>query len=98
KSSRFYLWRSSEAPVRYLRLLDKRFERITVQSLDEALLLPTLKSKHLIDICSPLAPAKWVESSALACLSKSIDAIVTGPLSKTAIRQSGFLQLGHTEI
>lgn len=98
KNSRFYFWRSPETPRKHLRLLDQKFQRVTVSTLDEALKLEGLKPKQLIDINSVHAPAKWVELSALACLSKSLDAIATGPLSKTSIRQSGFRQLGHTEI
>lgn len=98
KNVRFYLWRSPEAPKKHLRLLDKKFERVTVSSLDEALSLGPLKARQLLDINSSEAPAKWVERSAIACLNKTFDAMATGPLSKTSIRDAGFRELGHTEI
>jgi 4-hydroxythreonine-4-phosphate dehydrogenase len=98
KSARFLLWRSPETPKKHLSLLDKKFDRVTVSSLEEALKIEGLKPKQIVDICSTHAPAKWVESTALACLSRNLDAIVTGPLSKTSMRQAGFRQLGHTEI
>ena len=40
----------------------------------------------------------WVEEGALACLEKKAAALVTAPLSKTLIRDSGLHDVGHTEI
>lgn len=91
----FYIWRPKNAAKKYLNLIDKKWQRITVNSLDEAL---KIKTSGLVDIASDLSPAEWVEISAKACLTKKIDAIATGPLSKTGIKSAGFKDLGHTDI
>lgn len=49
-------------------------------------------------VASQDSPALWVEAAAKACLHKSIDALVTGPLSKPEIKKAGLKDLGHTEI
>lgn len=91
----FLLWRSEGADARYLRLLDKKFERITVESLEEAL---NISGPYLVDIASEAPPAKWVESTAKACLKGQVHALATAPLSKTSIKDAGFKDLGHTDI
>lgn len=49
-------------------------------------------------VASQDPPALWVEAAAKACLHKSVDALVTGPLSKPEIKRAGLKDLGHTEI
>lgn len=93
----FYLWRSPLFSARYLRLIDRKFKRLTVASWPEALRQPIGK-KYLIDICSTSPAPSWVESAAHAALLNTIDAIVTAPLSKTLIASSGLKDLGHTDI
>ena len=93
----FYLWRSPLFAGRYLRLIDKKFKRLSVASWPEALRQPTNK-KYIIDICSTSPPPSWVEYAANAALLKTVDAIVTAPLSKTLIASSGLKDLGHTDI
>lgn len=44
------------------------------------------------------SPAVWVEQSINDCLSKKVDALVTGPLSKPEFIRAGFSDLGHTEM
>lgn len=95
KNVQFILWRHESAPTRYLKLLDQKFERITVDSFEEAL---KIDGSYLIDIDSDLSPAKWVEISAKACFKKRIQAMATGPLSKTSIKEAGLKDLGHTDI
>ena len=56
------------------------------------------KNKLIIHLASPEAPAKWVEQAARACMEKKLSGIITGPLSKTGIKQSGIKDMGHTEI
>ncbi len=94
----FYLWRSANTTKRDLRKIDRYFKRKTVSSWPEALRTPPDFYKTLIDIESPLPPAQWVELMAKAGMSKSIDALVTAPLSKTEIINSGFKDNGHTDI
>lgn len=95
KGVQFILWRSDSVDPRYLKLIDKKWNRITVENLNEAL---KIEGPYLIDISSDHAPAKWVEISAKACMQKKIHGIATAPLSKTSIQESGFKDLGHTDI
>ncbi len=94
----FFLWRSPVFGARFLRLIDKKFKRITVASWHEALRVPTTSHRQLIDICSSSPAPTWVEASTQAALLKSIDALVTAPLSKTLIANSGLKDIGHTDI
>ena len=94
----FYLWRSPQIPSSHLKRIDSKFKRVTVDNWHEALQVKSKSHRELIDINSPQPPAKWVETSAKAALFGNIDAIATGPLSKTSIMQAGFEDLGHTEI
>lgn len=98
KDVTFYLWRSAIFGARHLRLIDKKFKRVTVSSWPEALRVSTSSHKQLIDICSPSPAPLWVESCAQAALLKTIDALVTAPLSKTLIADSGLKDIGHTDI
>lgn len=96
KNVQFFLWRSDSATsARYLKLIDRKFERITVDSLEEAL---KIEGPYLVDIASDLAPALWVEETAKACMKKQLDGMATAPLSKTGIRDAGLRDLGHTDI
>lgn len=95
KGIQFILWRADGAAKKFLKLLDEKFERITVDSLSEAL---KIEGPYLIDIASDLSPAHWVEATAKACLQKKIQAMATAPLSKTSIKGAGFKDLGHTDI
>jgi 4-hydroxythreonine-4-phosphate dehydrogenase len=95
---RFFIWRSSATPKADLKRIDKKFQRITVNSFSEALAAKTKGSRVIMDICSELAPAHWVSETAKACMKGDLDALVTGPLSKTGIREAGYSRIGHTEI
>lgn len=75
----------------------KKFKIKTVSSLEEAVNQP-FDPKSAIEIASERQPAEWVEESAQACLDKRFSALVTAPLSKIAIRDAGFADIGHTEI
>lgn len=97
KDVQFFLWRSPTFGRRWLQLIDKKFKRASVPSWHEALRIAPAK-KLLVDIVSTAPPPVWVETSAQGALLKSIDGIVTAPLSKTLISQSGFKDLGHTDI
>ena len=94
----FYLWRSPRMPSRELALIDRHFKRVTVTSWPEALKVTPDSHRQLVDISSNLPPALWVETTAQACMFDHIDAMVTAPLSKTAIILSGLKDLGHTGI
>ena len=94
----FYLWRSPGASKKDLRRIDSKYRRVTVASWPEALRASAGGGKELVDIASNLSPAHWVEASAQAAKLGHIDAIATAPLSKTAIKQSGMNDIGHTDI
>lgn len=96
KNVQYLLWRADGSDQKkYFALLDKKFNRITVDSFAEAL---KIEGPYLIDIASDLTPADWVEISAKACLKDQLHGMATAPLSKTIIRESGFKDLGHTDI
>ncbi|MGZ3768438.1 MAG: 4-hydroxythreonine-4-phosphate dehydrogenase PdxA [Bdellovibrio sp.] len=95
RNAQFFLWRSKNVPKKYLKLIDKKWVRVTVDSLENAL---KIKGSYLIDIESDLSPAEWVEISARACLNRKIDGLATAPISKTGIKEAGFKDLGHTDI
>lgn len=101
----FFLFRSADAEDFYLKKLDRHFERVVVDDLQQGLeffeLLKNekdLSPKILIDVASNEAPALWVEQVAHACMKKNLHALVTAPLSKTGIHASGLKDMGHTDI
>lgn len=98
KNTRFIIWRSPSCPPGHLRRMENNFERVTVSSWSEALQYDHSDHRVLIDICSNLSPAQWVETSAKAALYGHVDALVTAPLSKTTIIKAGLSDIGHTDI
>jgi 4-hydroxythreonine-4-phosphate dehydrogenase len=95
KNTQIILFRGENADPRYLKMLDKKWTRITVDSFEEAL---KIEGPYLVDVESDLAPAAWVEIAAKACTNKKVHAMATAPLSKTSIKAAGFKDLGHTDI
>lgn len=95
KSVQYILWRSPRADTKLLKLIDKRWSRVTVGDLESALRIDRF---NLVDIASSKSPAHWVEESARASMEGKISAMATGPLSKVSIKKSGLHDLGHTEI
>lgn len=93
----FILWRSNLVPSQLHNLLKKKFSIQQVSTFAEAASLKPSRNS-LVEIVSSEPPARWVESAANACLSKSLSAMATGPLSKPGIILSGFRDIGHTEI
>lgn len=98
KNIHFYLWRSPRMDQRDLRRIDRNFKRIVVKTWPEALKAEPPSGKYIVDIESNLSPAKWVETSAKACMHQHLDGIATAPLSKKAIFQAKINAIGHTEI
>jgi 4-hydroxythreonine-4-phosphate dehydrogenase len=97
RNSSFYLFRSSRSSNAQLRLLDKKFNRKNVSSLEEALKIKP-SSSQIIEIVDDRSPALWVEDSARSCLQKKFDSMVTAPLSKQEILEAGLSDIGHTDI
>ena len=102
KGFRFFLNRSSRTKSLDLKKLDKKFQRLIVSDLKDGLNFleknKNLPAKLLIDVASPQAAPLWVEESAHLCMKKSLQGIVTAPMSKTLIYASGLTDMGHTDI
>jgi 4-hydroxythreonine-4-phosphate dehydrogenase len=98
KGVTFYLYKQSGNQASLIRKLSAKFKVQTVGSWHEALQIPVSSARQLIEISNLHSPAHWVESAALACVTKAADAMVTAPLSKSAIKESGLKDVGHTDI
>lgn len=97
KPIQFFIWRSKSRPLAdVLRLRRSAFSYQKVSCWQEALKVPS--KYNLIDIASNISPVQWVEQSILAAEKGFLDALVTAPLSKGLIQQSGFSDKGHTDI
>lgn len=101
----FILFRALGASKKIFTRLEKSFERVVVQDLEQAFdefvqmqAAGDLSENILFDIASSLPPPRWVELAARACLEKRAAAMVTGPLSKTCIQEAGLKDIGHTDI
>lgn len=94
----FVLFRSHQSPEQQMAALDRKFHRKTYNSVHTALMNPLTHKNQIYDIASPLPPPLWVESAAQMCHSGRFHALVTGPLSKTIIHESGLKDMGHTGI
>ncbi len=91
------LWRSQSCPKSHLDFVDGVFKRKTFSSYEQYIdSQMAFDPQHLIDICSEESAAHWVVESTQACLKNELQALVTGPLSKTLICQSGLREIGHT--
>ena len=97
KGVQFFLWRSSKACKKNLKILDSFFHRKLFHDWLKAS-KEDYNHKTLLEIESQAPPAKWVEWMGEAGLASSIDALVTAPISKTEIRNAGLKDCGHTDI
>ncbi len=97
KNTFFILMRSKKASEKSLSSLDRKFNRVTASSLQQALNI-SLNKNTLIDVASSESPPKWVEDAAKVCLKKLAHGLVTAPMSKELIVKSGFSDIGHTDI
>lgn len=97
----FFLWSSVLENKKYLKLLSSKFDLIFSDSLDKSLVQFSTRrfsKTTLFIISSASSPAKWVEDSAIACFRRNFHGLVTGPLSKKLIVDSGLSDIGHTDI
>lgn len=103
KSNRVFIFVTKTYQKKYFNLLKKHFSinSITLSSEDFALvdfITPTKKPILNFMICTN-TPADWIFSLSKVCLENPLStALVTGPLSKTLIKDSGYPFIGHTEI
>jgi 4-hydroxy-L-threonine phosphate dehydrogenase PdxA len=103
KSNRAFLFVTNLYQVKYFELLKKHFflNIVTTTSLDFDLWDFSTKSKKpvLNFIVATDSPADWILNLAKICFDNSTTtALVTGPLSKTLIKDAGYSFIGHTEI
>lgn len=96
KNVQFIVMRSANA-LRVPPKWNKKFRVQPAPSL-EAALQDRFDSKWLIEVRSDRSAAHWVEDAAKMCLQKKCAGLITAPLSKTAIIESGLKDIGHTEI
>lgn len=102
----FFLFRDHKQSVvqkKYFQLLDRTWLRLQFDSLEKALHFVratknSLPDNALIDLSLKTSPAEWVYESTLACAKKSLDSLVTGPLSKKLTARLPKKPIGHTGI
>lgn len=102
----FFLFRDSHQEVsqkKIFSLIDKKWNRVTFNSIEQALQFALLlkKTDHfakkiLIDLSLSSSAADWIVLASHFCREKIFSALVTGPLSKTLIKKSGYNFVGHT--
>ena len=107
-SSLFFLFRHFEdekTQAKCFKLIDRHYTRLTFESLSAALgfldSFPSasrLPQNCLIDLSLKTSEAHWVFEAAVACASKRLTSMVTGPLSKTKSSRLVGKPLGHTGI
>lgn len=96
----FLIIRSNKADSKQIHQLSK-LNTVKTNSILKTLNLinsGTITQPTIFDIQLSSNPALWVEEVAVLCLEKKIQALVTGPLSKETIIQSGLKDMGHTGI
>lgn len=82
----------------YLEISDESCPTLKISKLGFKSLLKKTYSEKIVLINSQKSPATWVFDSSLFCQEKIFSALVTAPLSKTLIQESGYNEIGHTEI
>ncbi len=98
KNIQFIIYRNNKCPKKYLKLIDKKFQRITFNSFnDYCIKNPTVSRNSIIDINSDQPPTEWVFEATRLGLKNNIDALVTAPLSKVESFNTHKV-LGHTEV
>lgn len=104
----FFLFRDrsqEEKQARYFRLIDQKFARLTFTTVKAALAFfdllkstNSLEKKFIFDLALEESAAEWVIMCTRLCHYGYFSSLVTGPLSKTLIKESGYNYVGHTGI
>jgi len=97
KNIQFYYFKNPLSEKKYTTLIKKKFKIKKFSSLDDAL-KESFSDKSIFEIESPNSPALCFEEGVKKAKAKSFDAIVTAPLSKELIEESGMADRGHTDI
>lgn len=99
----FYVYIHPKSQSVFIKKLKVTFKHIEIT--DETFLkasenLSTARDSEVevVLIHSKKSPADWVFDAGKLCLDKKFAALVTAPLSKTLIQNSGYKEIGHTEI
>lgn len=102
----FFIFRDHKQHLiqkKYFTLLDRTWLRLQFDSLEKALVFVratknSLPDNAIIDLSLNSSPAEWVYEATLACAKKSLDSLVTGPLSKKLTARLPKKPIGHTGI
>jgi len=108
KNTSFFLFRDDlqeKKQKRYFQLIDKKFTRLTFKTTKAALAFfyilkstNALDRQFLFDLELSSNAAEWVIEATEMCRDKMFNSLVTAPLSKTLIKNSGYKFVGHTGI
>lgn len=97
RSAQFLYFRHPNSEKRYLRLIEKKFLIKSFATLDEAL-DQKYDPKIILEVLNEKSPAINFQDGVQSALERNIQAIVTAPLSKELIQNSGLSDRGHTDI
>ena len=108
KDTHFFIFRDSKQDVKqkkYFDLIDRKFNRFTFNSTDAAIAFysvlratNSLDKKFIFDLSLSTPAVDWVIQSTDYCKKSIFSSLVTGPISKTHIINSGYNYIGHTGI
>lgn len=103
KANRVFVFVTKSYQKKYFDLLNKNFvlNSVTLSSEDFELAdFQTPSQKPALNFMIAIdSPANWIFNLAEICMKNPLStALVTGPLSKTLIKDSGYPFIGHTEI
>lgn len=108
KHTSFFIFRDSKQENRqkkFFDLIDKKFNRFTFNSTDAAVAFysilratNSLDKKFIFDLSLSTPAVDWVIQTTDYCKKSIFSSLVTGPISKTHIVNSGYNYIGHTGI
>ncbi len=108
RDTHFFIFRDSKQEAKqkkYFNLIDKKFNRFTFNSTDAAIAFysvlratNSLDKKFIFDLSLSTPAVDWVIQSTDYCKKSIFASLVTGPISKTHIVDSGYNYIGHTGI
>lgn len=102
----FVIFRSAQLPDQLARKIRRSFAKVQecrwagrdLVSLKKTLAALEPMKSGCLEVIGSQSPARWVEVAAQGAAEGFFHSLVTGPLSKTTIRESGLKDLGHTQI
>lgn len=97
KGIQFVYYRNQACEKKYLSLIKKKFKIKKFTAMAEALKEP-YDSKIILEVENSISPALCFEEGVTLAIDKAFQAIVTAPLSKELVQDSGLSDRGHTDI